>query len=58
MISVSDLYDARKTTPQAAAALIPARTKLVMGLAVSQPPALLAALADRARAGSIDLVEI
>jgi itaconate CoA-transferase len=58
MTSVSDLYYARKTTAAAAIALIPARAKLVMGLAVAQPPALLAALADRARAGGIDLVEV
>ncbi len=58
MDSPTKLYEARRTTPQGAVELIPPRAKLVMGLAVSQPPALLAALADRARAGGIDCVEI
>jgi itaconate CoA-transferase len=58
MPSLSARYDALNTTPAQAAALIPPRAKLVMSLVVSEPPALLAALADRARAGTLESIEL
>lgn len=56
MTSPIDAYRARLMSADAAVALIPATAKAVMGLGVAQPPALLQALADRARAGGIDSV--
>ena len=51
--SVTELYKNRLTTAEAAAALIPSGAKVAMGLAAAQPPAILAALAARARAGAV-----
>lgn len=46
-------YRARLRTPAEAAALIPSGAKVTMPIAAGQPPALLAAMAERARAGAI-----
>ncbi|WP_292052325.1 MULTISPECIES: acetyl-CoA hydrolase/transferase family protein [unclassified Brevundimonas] len=51
-------YSKRLTTAPEAAALIPSGAKVAMGLGVSQPPALLAALAARAEAGDVADVNI
>ena len=51
-------YAKRLTTATEAAALVPSGAKLVMSLGVSQPPALLRALADRALAGQIEDVNL
>ena len=51
-------YSKRLTTATEAAALIPSGAKVAMGLGVSQPPALLAALAARAEAGDVADVNI
>ncbi len=51
-------YESLKTSPAQAIALLPARAKIAMSMGVAQPPALLSALADRARANTIDLIEI
>jgi itaconate CoA-transferase len=47
-------YKAKLMTAQAAADLIPARGTLFMGMAVSDPSALLAALENRVKAGAIE----
>ncbi|MEA1673858.1 acetyl-CoA hydrolase/transferase family protein [Nitrospirillum sp. BR 11163] len=46
-------YAARRMSAAAAARLIPSGARIVMGLGVSQPPALLRALAQRAEAGEV-----
>ncbi len=59
---IGDMYEAqyksKLTTPQRAVELIPARGTLSMGMAFSEPPALLAALEERVRAGGIDELRI
>ena len=49
----SSLYQRKLTTPEEAVAAIPSGSKLSMGMAMAEPPALLKALADRAAAGGI-----
>jgi itaconate CoA-transferase len=58
MSKFTERYQALKTTPAQAIALLPSRAKIAMGMAVAPPPALLAALADRAHAGTLDLIEL
>jgi itaconate CoA-transferase len=53
MPSYAALYRSRIMAADRAAALIPSGAKIAMGLGVSQPPALLRALADRATAGAV-----
>jgi itaconate CoA-transferase len=52
------LYRARLRRASEAAALIPAGAKVAMALGAGQPPAILAALADRARGGAVHDVRI
>jgi len=52
------LYRERLLSAEDAAALIPSGAKVTMALGAGQPPALLAALAERARAGLIENVRI
>lgn len=52
------LYAQRLMSAAEAAALIPSGARAAMGLGFSQPPALLAALADRARAGQVEDVSL
>ncbi len=52
------LYAQRLMSAADAAALIPSGARVAMGLGFSQPPAILAALADRARAGQVDDVSL
>lgn len=52
------LYAERLMSAAEAAALIPSGARVAMGLGFSQPPAILAALADRARAGQVDDVSL
>ncbi|WP_426027050.1 acetyl-CoA hydrolase/transferase family protein [Brevundimonas sp. TWP2-3-4b2] len=47
------LYQQRLMSAAEAVALIPSSARVAMGLGFSQPPAILAALADRARAGQV-----
>ena len=47
------LYQQRLISADEAVALIPSSARVAMGLGFSQPPAILAALADRARAGQV-----
>ena len=49
----ADLYRERLMTADRAVALIPSGARIAMGLGVSQPPAVLAALAARAAAGEV-----
>jgi itaconate CoA-transferase len=52
-MDIASLYQSKLTTPDQAVASIPSGTKLSMGMAMAEPPALLKALADRAEAGGI-----
>lgn len=52
------LYAQRLMSAAEAAALIPTGARVAMGLGFSQPPAVLAALADRARAGQVDDIRL
>ncbi|MDO9076941.1 MAG: 4-hydroxybutyrate--acetyl-CoA CoA transferase, partial [Brevundimonas sp.] len=52
------LHAQRLMSAAEAAALIPSGARVAMGLGFSQPPAILAALADRARAGQVDDVSL
>lgn len=55
MISPHDsAYQARLMSAEAAIALLPRTARIAMGLGVSQPPLLLATLAERTRQGGID----
>ena len=51
-------YKAKLTTPAEAVKLIPGRGTLSMGMAVSEPPALLSALEERLQAGSIEELRV
>lgn len=47
------LYQAKLTTPQSAATLLASGTDIAMGMAMAEPPALLAAIAERIDAGEL-----
>lgn len=53
-MDVTSLYKSKLKTAAEAVAIIPSGTKLSMGMAMGQPPALLAALATRARNGQVE----
>jgi itaconate CoA-transferase len=57
-MDVGSLYQSKLTTPDQAVASIPTGSKLSMGMAMAEPPALLKALADRAEAGRIAGLEV
>jgi itaconate CoA-transferase len=57
-MDVGTLYQSKLTTPDQAVASIPSGSKLSMGMAMAEPPALLKALADRAEAGRIAELEV
>ena len=44
-MDITDLYQSKRTTPKDAVAAIPSGSKLSMGMAMTEPPALLGALA-------------
>src|SRR5277367_40118 len=48
------LYQSKMTTPSQAVATIPSGSRLSMGMAMTEPPALLKALADRAASGLVE----
>src|ERR1700678_749476 len=50
-MDIDERYQSKLTTPDQAVASIPSGSKLSMGMAMAEPPALLKALADRAEAG-------
>lgn len=51
-------YKSKLTTPQQAVELIPARGTLSMGMAASEPPALLGALEERVKRGGIEELRV
>ena len=53
-MDIASLYQSKLTMPNQAVASIPSGSKLSMGMAMAEPPALLKALADRAEAGGIE----
>ena len=55
---VNALYASKLTTPAEAVGYIASGTKLSMSMAMTQPPALLKALADRATAGDVNNLRI
>jgi itaconate CoA-transferase len=57
-MDVRSLYRSKLTTPDQAMASIASRSKLSMGMAMAEPPALLKALADRAEAGRIEALKV
>jgi itaconate CoA-transferase len=57
-MNVGSLYQSKLTTPDLAVASIPSGSKLSMGMAMAEPPALLKALADRAEAGGIEDLKV
>jgi itaconate CoA-transferase len=57
-MDVGSFYQSKLTTPDQAVASIPAGSKLSMGMAMTEPPALLKALADRAEAGGIEDLKV
>ena len=54
MTKHEDLYRRRLTSPQAALRDLPKRCSVLLGIFSAQPPALVQALADRAKAGEVD----
>jgi itaconate CoA-transferase len=54
MTKHQDLYRGRLTSPQLALRDLPKRCSVLLGIFAAQPPALVRALADRAKAGEID----
>ena len=57
-MDTSSLYQSKLTTPDQAVASIPSGSKLSIGMAMAEPPALLKALADRAEDGKIENVRL
>ena len=51
-------YQSKLTTPDQAVVSIPSGSRLSMGMAMAEPPALLKALADRAEAGKVENVRL
>lgn len=56
--AAADLYNAKLTTPAAAVSPIGNGETVSCGMAIGQPPALLAALADRLRAGDLSEIDL
>jgi itaconate CoA-transferase len=54
MSNYQDLYRSRLTSPQLALRDLPKRCSVLLGMFCAQPPALVRALADRAKAGEVD----
>src|SRR5271156_1470531 len=57
-MDVGPLYHSKLTTPDQAVKSVPSGSKLSMGMAMAEPPALLKALADRAEAGGIGELKV
>ena len=57
-MDIASLYQSKLTMPNQAVASIPSGSKLSMGMAMAEPPALLKALADRAEAGGIEDLKV
>src|SRR5271155_5479731 len=57
-MDIASLYQSKLTMPNQAVASIPSGSKLSMGMAMAEPPALLKALADRAAAGGVEDLKV
>jgi itaconate CoA-transferase len=57
-MDAASLYQSKLTTPDRAVASIAPGSKLSMGMAMAEPPALLKALADRAAAGGVEDLKV
>ena len=57
-MSFADTYESKLTTPAEAVAAIPSDSSMAMGMAMAAPPALLKALAERARAGAVEALRL
>jgi itaconate CoA-transferase len=53
-MDAASLYQSRLTTPDKAVATIPSGSRVSMGMAMTEPPALLKALAERAGSGLVE----
>ena len=53
-----DIYKSKLRSAKDAAAAIPSKSKMAMGMAMAEPPALLKALADRARSGGVEALKL
>lgn len=53
-----DLYRTKLTDAETAVSQIASGSRVALGMAMSQPPALLQALADRASAGKVDDIKL
>jgi len=58
MMGFTTLYKSKLTTPAEAVGRIASGVKLSMGMAMTEPPALLKALAERAAAGQVDDLKV
>lgn len=57
-MDVRELYAAKLMSAEAAAQLVPSDSHVAMGMAVAEPPALLAALARRVEAGGLSAIRL
>jgi itaconate CoA-transferase len=57
-MDITSIYRSKLATAQSAVATIPSGSRLSMGMAMAEPPALLQALADRAGAGLVDDIRL
>jgi itaconate CoA-transferase len=57
-MDIGAVYQSKLTTPEQAVASIPSGSNFSMGMAMAEPPALLRALADRAKAGQIEGLKV
>jgi itaconate CoA-transferase len=57
-MDIDSQYQSKLTTPDQAVSSIPSGSRLSMGMAMTEPPALLKALADRAEAGKVENVRL
>lgn len=53
-----EIYAGKLTSPQRAVSQVRSGSAIALGMAMSQPPALLAALAERAQAGDVDALRV
>lgn len=58
MTAYSRVYEKKKTSPEEAIRLVNSGDTVIYGMSINQPPALLMALADAARAGSLKGVRL
>ncbi len=57
-MSFADIYKSKLRSAEDAAAAIPSNSKMAMGMAMAEPPALLKALAERARSGGVERLKL